>query len=288
MGNISNHLGCVIVYSVKKITKEVSIMLKKALGLGLITSVISVGSPISYADETKIAERQIPVMKCSEPTYSIMVMEFDCKAGACQHPESFLPILEVLTTGSGVHGVGKGVSTMLTIALKATNCFKIVDLEQYEKMKKLLEATGQKVQPPKVHYMITGSITALELERGHGALGGYIPVPLLGAIGIKQDKARMGVDVNVIKPETLEVAYSKSFEANSEKTSWGLFAVGAGAGGAGGGGWSISKSLSLDMVARDVVVQVANAIAEVLAGSKIVERPKPPQKKEEKEEKGGE
>jgi curli biogenesis system outer membrane secretion channel CsgG len=272
-------------------------MLKRALGLGLITSVISVGGAISYANETKTTERQIPVVKCSEPAYSIMVMEFDCKAGICQQPNNFLPIIEVLTTGSGVHGLGKGVSTMLTIALKATNCFKIVDLEQYEKMKKLLEATGQKVQPPKVDYMIAGSVTALELEKSGGALGGGGGAllgggvgALLGAVSIKKDKARMGVDVNVIKPETLEVAYSKSFEANSEKTSWGLFGLGGGAGasagGVGGGGWSISKNLSLDMVARDVVVQVANAIAEVLAGNKIVERPKPPQKKEEKEEKG--
>ncbi|MFZ8860289.1 MAG: hypothetical protein ACO2PP_07285 [Thermocrinis sp.] len=41
-------------------------------------------------------------------------------------------------------------------------------------------------------------------------------------------------------------------------------------------------------MARDVVVQVANSVAEKLAGNKIVERPKPPEKKEEKEEKGRE
>jgi curli biogenesis system outer membrane secretion channel CsgG len=173
---------------------------------------------------------------------------------------------------------------MLTNALKATNCFRIVDLEQYEKMKKLLSATGQQVQPPKVDYMISGSITALELERSGGPLGGGV-FPLLGAISIKKDKAELAVDVNVIKPETLEVAYSKSFSANSEKTSWSLFGAGAGGGGFGGAGWSISKNLSLDMVARDVVVQVANALAETLAKDKIVERPKPPkeEKKEEKE-----
>jgi hypothetical protein len=72
----------------------------------------------------------------------------------------------------------------------------------------------------------------------------------------------------------------------SEKSSWGLFGAGAGGGAFGaGGGWSISKNLSLDMVARDVVVQVANALAESLAKDKIVERPKLPEKKEEKEEK---
>jgi curli biogenesis system outer membrane secretion channel CsgG len=240
---------------------------------------------LAQAKDTKTEERQIPVVKCSEPAVSVMVMDFDCKASACQQPNNpkLLPIFEVLTTGSGVQGLGKGVSTMLTNALKATNCFRIVDLEQYERMKRLLEITGQKVQPPKVDYMIIGSITAVELERSGGPLGGGV-VPLFGAISVKKDKAKLAVDVNVIKPETLEVSYSKSFEANSEKTSWNLFGAGAGGGGFGGAGWSISRNLSLDMVARDVVVQVANALAEELAKDKIVERPKPPEKKEEKRE----
>ena len=266
-------------------------MLKRALGLGLITSVIGLGSAISYANETKTMERQIPVVKCSEPTYSIMVMEFDCKASTCQQAKPDNPrllfIYEALAGSGGVQGFGKGLTTMLTNALKATNCFKIVDLEQYEKVKKLLEATGQKVQPPKVDYMIMGSITALELERSGGALGGGL-IPILGAINVRKDHAKLGVDVNVIKSETLEVALSSSFDATSEKSSWGLFGAGAGSGFAAGGGWSISKNLSLDIVARDVVVQVANSVAEKLAGNKIVERPKPPEKKEEKEEKGRE
>jgi len=244
---------------------------------------------LAQAKNTKTEERQIPVVKCSEPAVSVMVMDFDCKASACQQPNNpkLLPIFEVLTTGGGVQGLGKGVSTMLTNALKATNCFRIVDLEQYERMKRLLEATGQKVQPPRVDYMIIGSITAVELERRGGPLGGGV-VPLVGAVSIKKDRAKMAVDVNVIKSETLEVAYSKSFEANSEKTSWGLFGAGAAGGAFGGAGWSISRNLSLDMVARDVVVQVANALAEELAKDKIVERPKLPkeEKKEERRERG--
>jgi curli biogenesis system outer membrane secretion channel CsgG len=243
---------------------------------------------VAQAKETKTEERQIPVVRCSEPVASVAVMDFDCKASACQQPNNpkLLPIFEVLTTGSGVQGLGKGVATMLTNALKATNCFRIVDLEQYERMKRLLEATGQKVQPPKVDYMILGSITAVELERRGGPLGGGL-LPVVGAISVKKDRAKLAVDVNVIKPETLEVAYSKSFEANSEKTSWSLFGAGA-AGAFGGAGWSISKNLSLDMVARDVVVQVANALAEEIAKDKIVERPKLPkeEKKEERRERG--
>ncbi len=254
--------------------------MRKILSATLLLTVV-------FGNETKTVERQIPVVKCSEPTYSVMVMEFDCKANSCQDANPGNPklslIYEALAGTGGVKGVGKGLTTMLTNALKATNCFRIVDLEQYEKMKKLLEATGQQVKPPKVDYMITGSITALELERSGGALGGGL-IPVLGAINIRKDIAKLGVDVNVIKPETLEIAYSNSFDASSEKSSWGLFGAGAGGGFGAGGGWSISKNLSLDMVARDVIVQIANSLAEKLASNKIVERPAPPKKQEDKEQ----
>jgi curli biogenesis system outer membrane secretion channel CsgG len=252
---------------------------KAVLGLLFLAS-------LTFAEEsnTKTTERQIPVVKCSEPVYSIMVMEFDCKANSCQDSYAGNPklayIYEVLAGSNGVKGFGKGLSTMLTNALKTTNCFKIMDLEQYEKMKKLLAATGQEVKPPKVDYTILGSITALELERSGGALGGGF-IPIIGAINIKKDIAKLGVDVNVMKPETLEVVFSQSFDASSEKSSWGLFGAGWGGGGAAGGGWSVSKNLSLDMVARDVVVQIANSLAEKLVPDKIVQRPEP-QKKEEK------
>lgn len=42
--------------------------------------------------------------------------------------------------------------------------------------------------------------------------------------------------------------------------------------------------MSLDMVARDVVVQIANSLAEKLASDKIVERPAPPKKEEKSQE----
>ena len=61
----------------------------------------------AQAKETKTEERQIPVVKCSEPAYSVMVMDFDCKASACQQPNNpkLLPIFEVLTTGRSVFEV---------------------------------------------------------------------------------------------------------------------------------------------------------------------------------------
>jgi curli biogenesis system outer membrane secretion channel CsgG len=233
--------------------------------------------PHASGEETKTVERRIPVVKCSEAVGSLAVIEFDCKAKACQSTQISDPKLavwyEAMSGSGGIQGVGKGLTAMFITALKETNCFRIVDLEQYEKMKKLMEATGQTVKPPKVDITVMGSITVLELEKSGGALGGGF-IPILGAIHAKTDKATVGVEMSVVKPETLEVILSRSFEANSERTSWGLFGGGWGGSGAGGGGWSISKNMSLDAVARDVVVQMANSLAEKLAPDKIVERPK--------------
>ena len=50
--------------------------------------------------------------------------------------------------------------------------------------------------------LLVSNCTALELERSGGPLGGGV-VPLSGAIGIKKDKTKLAVDVDVIKPETL-------------------------------------------------------------------------------------
>ncbi|MEN3028277.1 MAG: CsgG/HfaB family protein [Aquificaceae bacterium] len=255
-------------------------MKRETLLLGLCFSIA-----FAQSGDTKTVERQIPVVRCSEPAYSVMVMELDCKANACQQPSAGAPhiayIYEVLSGTGGVKGFGNGMTAMLTNALKTTNCFRIVDLEQYEKMKRLLVATGQQVQPPKVDYVISGSITALELERSGGALGGGL-IPIVGAINVRKDRANIGLEINVINPQTLEIVFSNSFDANSERSSWGLFGAGWGSGGAGGGGWSVSKNMSLDMVARDVVVQIANSVAEKLAGNRIVERPAPPKKEERK------
>jgi hypothetical protein len=88
-------------------------------------------------------------------------------------------------------------------------------------------------------------------------------------------------------PATLEISEAKSFKANSEKTSWGLFGAGGVGGFGGGGGWSWSNNLALDTVAREVIVEATNYLAETYAKDKIIERPviaKENEKKDEKKE----
>lgn len=258
-------------------------MLKKALLTTLAISVVA----LAEESDTKTQLAELPVVKCSEPVASVNILDFECKAQACQDTENpkLSPLMELLTLAGGgsVKGFGKGLANMLTTALQKTNCFKVVDLEKFEKIKKLAAATGQEVKPPKVDYMISATITAIELEKSGGSLGGGI-IPILGAISKNTEKAKLSITADVIKPETLEAVLSQSFEANSEKSSWGFGAAGVGAGYGGAGGWSVSKNLSLDMVAKDVVISLTNYLAEKLAKDKIVEYPKVV-KEENKEEK---
>jgi curli biogenesis system outer membrane secretion channel CsgG len=118
--------------------------------------------------------------------------------------------------------------------------------------------------------MIAGQITALELSKEGGALGGGF-IPLLGLISKNTEKASMQLDLTSMNPQTLEINEARSFSANSDKSSWGFAAVGGGV----GGGWSISKSLALDMVARDIIVSSANYLAETYAAGNITSRPAP-------------
>lgn len=129
----------------------------------------------SYADEdTKVKENKLPIVKCSEPVMTVSLGTVDCKAQACEAPSdpksNYLAIL--FGTNTNVQGVGKGLGNMLVTALKESKCFKVIDLDQFEQVRKKLEATGQKVNPPKIDKFINLTITQIALSKSSGALGG--------------------------------------------------------------------------------------------------------------------
>lgn len=230
----------------------------------------------ALAGDTKVTQVEVPVVKCSAPAGALTVLEAECRAAACEAPQSAKPgvlgLAQLLAGAGGVQGIGKGVSSMLSNALKETGCFKIIDLERVKKMQERLAATGQQVAPPKIDFTVTGVITSIEAAREGGALlGGYVPV--VGLVSKSTEKASMSMEIAVIDPQTLEVTHSRVFQADSEKSSWGLGAGAYANGALGGGGWSISKSLSLDRVTQEVVFSAANFLAEKLAGANIASRP---------------
>lgn len=248
---------------------------------------ISLSVSYALADETTVKEMTVPVVKCSSPVGTLSVLDVDCKAASCQESSTPRPgvlgIAQLFSGTGGVQAVGKGVSSMLANALKETGCFKIIDLEKVKAMQARLEATGQKIAPPKIDHFVSGTITAIEYGREGGALLGGI-VPVVGLISKSTEKAQMTMDVSILDPATVEVVHSKTFSADSEKSSWGFALGGYRGGGLGGGGWSISKSLSMDRVTQEVVFSAANFIAESLAGKNIVSRPAPPKKEEKTQE----
>ena len=244
--------------------------MKKLLGFGMTVLLTT----SAFAGTTNIQETKIPVYKCSEPVMTVALGDVECKAQACTSPNSPQQnVLAKIFGGSGyVQSIGKGLGDMLLTALRESNCFKVIDLDRFNKLKKKLEATGQKIKPPKIDKFINLTITDISLSRSSGALGGGV-IPVLGAIKKDTQEAKLSVDISVLNPATLEVEFAKTFSADSKETSWGLFGAG-GAGGIGvGGGWSWSHNLALDSVARDVIVRAVNSLAEKYAHDKIVERP---------------
>jgi len=167
-----------------------------------------------------------------------------------------------------VTGIGKGVKSMLSNAIKETKCFKIVDLAQFEKMKALMASTGQEVKPPKIDLVIGGSVTSVDVGKEGGALAGDM-IPIVGMFSKTTAKASIATDFFTMNPITLEMGESKSFQANSEKSSWGFGAVA----GPMGGGWSATNNVALDNVIRDVVFSATNYLTEQYAKDKIISRP---------------
>ncbi|MBD3810353.1 MAG: curli assembly protein CsgG [Sulfuricurvum sp.] len=231
-------------------------------------------SILGLADEdTKVQQIVVPVNKCSAPVLSIAISNIECKAQSCQDtgvPSGGIAALAALASGQGnVKGIGSGVKSMLTNAMKESKCFKIVDLEQFEKVKQMMVATGQEVKPPKIDLIITGVVSSVDISKEGGALAGGV-IPIVGMFSKNTSKASIGVEFTAMNPTTLEMSESKSFQANSEKSSWGFL----GMGGPAGGGWSVTKNVALDNVIRDVVFSATNYFTDTYAKDNIVERPK--------------
>jgi curli biogenesis system outer membrane secretion channel CsgG len=225
---------------------------------------------------TTVSEVKIPVVKCSAPVHSLAIAQVDCTAASCGGSSGSgggMAALAALMSGSGgVQAMGGGVRSMLSNALRETGCFKVVDLDRFEKTRKMMESTGQKVKPPKIDRIVTAEITAIDIQRSGGSFGGGL-IPIIGAISTNKQSARMSLDVAVMDPATLEVGQSKTFAADSSKNSFGVMGLGFGNGALAGGGWSVSNSVELDTVVREVVFHTANYLAETYAAKNIVERP---------------
>jgi curli biogenesis system outer membrane secretion channel CsgG len=242
---------------------------------------------LCIADPSDVSERVIDVPKCTAPAAKVVFTEFKCKSADCssnagqQDPRRYR-WWEYGGQGGNVAqptytGVGTGMTDMLATALTQTGCFDVQERAALDDINKELALVGKHVEAEAADYMITGSITSLGFEQSSTGLGGLSflkgPIGLLaGSIDYKKAKVHMNMDIRVVDVKRAKIVASKTFQANNEKTGWGLSTTGWGGGTALGGSHASISGSPLEEVARDLLVQSTSFLAETIANKNITER----------------
>lgn len=186
-------------------------------------------------------------------------------------------------TGSGgtvaqpkFSGVGTGMTDMLATALTQTGCFEVQERAALDDLNKELALVGKKIEAEAADYMVTGSITSLGFEQSSTGLGvlGFLPGPirlLAGSVDFKKTKVHMNIDIRVVDIRKAKIVASKTFQANNEKSGFGVSAGGWAGVGLAGSHASISGS-PLEEVARDLLVRTTSFLTEAIAQKNISQR----------------
>ena len=238
------------------------------LKLSIIAAAVLASSAFA---ETKVAEKVYETPKCATPIASVVVGKFSCKAASCQGQSSLAMFMRAAGGGGSsgaVDSLGSSMTDMLTTVLKSTGCFDVQEREAMDELAKELALVGKKVEVQQADYMITGSITSIDLSSDSTSLGGGF-IPLLGMINITTKKADVGLDVKLIDVNRAKVLEAKTFAANNETTSAGFGAVGWGGGGLLAGGFSSFKNTPLEPLIRDVLAQTTQFVISRVSERKL-------------------
>jgi curli biogenesis system outer membrane secretion channel CsgG len=249
-----------------------------------LAAVLFILPTLCFADSSEVSEREIDVPKCVTPAAKLVFTEFKCKSADCSSTAGQQDPREYRwwerrgnVSQPSYTGVGTGMTEMLATALTQTGCFEVQERAQLDEINKELALIGKKVEAEAADYMVTGSITSLGFEQSSTGLGGLSflkgPLGLLaGSVDYKSSKVHMNMDIRVIDVKKARIIASKTFQANNQKTGFGVSAMGWGGGtGLGGNHASISGS-PLEEVARDLLVKSTSFLTETIAKQNITER----------------
>lgn len=242
---------------------------------------------VSIAQPSEVSEREIAVPTCTHPAARVMFTEFKCKSADCsssagqQDPRRYRWWDHWSGAGGNVAqpsytGVGTGMTDMLATALTQTGCFDVQERAALEELNRELALVGKKIEAEAADYMVTGSITSLGYEQSATGLGGlgFLPGPvrlLAGSVDFKKSKVHMNMDIRVVDVKKARIVASRTFQANNEKSGFGVSALGWAGVGLGGSHASISGS-PLEEVARDLLVRATVFLTETIARKNIAER----------------
>jgi curli biogenesis system outer membrane secretion channel CsgG len=242
---------------------------------------------LCIAEPSEVVEREIAVPKCNRPAAKVVFTEFKCKSADCssnagqQDPRRYRWWDHLSGAGGNVQqpsytGVGTGMTDMLATALTQTGCFDVQERATLDDLNKELALVGKKIEAEAADYMVTGSITSLGFEQSSTGLGGlgFLKGPLAllaGSVDFKKSKVHMNMDIRVVDVKRAKIVASKTFQANNQKSGFGVSAMGWAGVGLGGSHASISGS-PLEEVARDLLVRATSFLTETIAQKNITER----------------
>jgi len=239
------------------------------------------------AETSEVTEREISVPQCVTPAAKVVFTEFKCKSADCssgagqQDPRRYRWWDQLSGAGGNVKqptysGVGTGMTDMLATALTQTGCFDVQERATLDELNKELALVGKKIEAEAADYMITGSITSLGFEQSSTGLGGlgFLPAPLAllaGSVDYKKTKVHMNMDIRVVDVKRAKIVASKTFQANNQKSGFGVSAMGWAGVGLGGSHAGISGS-PLEEVARDLLVRATAFLTDTIAQKNISQR----------------
>lgn len=239
--------------------------------LTIITVALAAQSASALADSTTVSEKDYQLPKCDKPIASVVVGKISCKAATCQAQDAggnsqlaALARLAAQQNQANFAGIGDGMAAMLTTALKETGCFSIQERDEMDDVAKELALVGKKVEVEQADFMISGSITSINMSTERKSLGGGV-IPVLSAFHRTTKTADLGVDMKIIDINHAKILESRTFEANNQTTNTSFGAAAWGGLGLVGGSMSSIKGTPMEPIMRDVLARVA-----VFASTKLV------------------
>lgn len=249
----------------------------------LFVMTVAVGC-VTTSGPVKVEERQtavatgdgksLQILTCNlNSGIKITLGEVTCKASGCKSNGASQSGggLFALMQFAGVpnfEGIGQGLQDMFTGSLREVGCFKVLDREAMESIRKEMALAGREVKMESADYIVMGSITSVNFEKSSGSIG-YGLIPVVGAISSSKQTATLGMDVRLVNVNTGEVAFSKTYTAASGKTSYGIGGFGAARGVGFGGALSSLSGTAMEEVSRDVIVKATYDIAKFLAPGQV-------------------
>lgn len=253
--------------------------MQKLLCAGVVSLLLCGGAEA----QTRVEVRDLGdlVVHCPAPVATVAIGRFNCKAAACAEAPAAAPgMAQILAMAAAAQGgsaqsfpqLGQGMSSAMTTALKATGCFEVLARDDLEDLQREAALAGVELKTKAADYLVSGAITSLAVSNSTRSLGGGL-LPVVGGLNRSTKSAVLGIDIRLVDVKAGSVTASQSFDANSQKSNWGVGGAGY-AGGAAFFGRSMSnQSPELDSVANQTVINAANYIAEQLAAGSIDRRP---------------